>query len=78
MKRLLAELQGLLSNRNHARVNRDTLKAMEDIRQQGRRLLEEDILRQKESEAARQIQGAWRGWKLRIRLSQLKVQTAAA
>lgn len=46
---------------------------MEDIRQQDRRLLEDDILRQKESDAARCIQGAWNGWKLRVRLSQLKV-----
>lgn len=49
------------------------LKAMEEIRQQGRRLLEEDILRQKESNAARCIQGAWKGWKLRTKLSELKV-----
>lgn len=47
---------------------------MEAIRQQGRRLLEEDVLRQRESDAARQIQGAWEGCKLRVRLSELKVQ----
>lgn len=51
-----------------------TVQVIEDIRQQDRRLLEEDVLRQKERDAARCIQGAWKGWKLRIRLSQLKVQ----
>lgn len=57
----------------HIRETRH-LQVMEDIRQQDRRLLEEDVLRQKESDAARCIQGAWKGWKLRIRLSQLKVE----
>lgn len=49
------------------------MQVMEEIRQQDRRLLEEDVLRQKESDAARCIQGAWKGCKLRVRLSQLKV-----
>ncbi|CAN0025105.1 unnamed protein product, partial [Ectocarpus sp. 12 AP-2014] len=63
---------GLLARSKCRLVCYDVLEAMEEICQQGRRLLEEDIMRQKESDAARCIQGAWKGWKLRINLSELK------
>ncbi|CBN76814.1 expressed unknown protein [Ectocarpus siliculosus] len=63
---------GLLARSKCRLVCYDVLEAMEEVRQQGRRLLEEDILRQKESDAARCIQGAWKGRKLQIKLSELK------
>ncbi|CAM9502410.1 unnamed protein product [Scytosiphon promiscuus] len=63
---------GLLTRSKCRSVCYELLQAMEEIREQGRRLLEEDVLRQRESDAARQIQGAWKGWKLRVRLAQLK------
>ncbi|CAM9980812.1 unnamed protein product [Pylaiella littoralis] len=63
---------GLLARAKCRFVCYRLLAAIEEIREQGRRLLEEDVLRQRESDAARHIQGAWKGWKLRARLSQLK------
>lgn len=48
-------------------------QAIRQQRERGRRLLEEDVLRDKESAAARLLQAVWKGWAWYRRLGKLKV-----